>query len=270
MILESIPATPPPDGPTGDDVTEDTLLGGRVRLLQPAQGYRAAIDPVLLAAATPAAGADRVVDLGCGAGAAAFCLTARLDGVRVAGLEVQAAAADLARRNAELNGVASRVRITLGDTAQAPAHLPAGSDPDLVSGRFDHVMTNPPFYPGARHTRSPRVGKAASHGEGTADLATWIAAAARLLAPRGTLTMIHRADRVDEILARLAGRFGAVVLYPLWPRAGVEAKRVIIRARLGARSPARLLPGLVLHGEGGGYTPAAEAVLRDGAGLDFQ
>ncbi|MEA1652986.1 hypothetical protein UAJ10_28720 [Nitrospirillum sp. BR 11164] len=96
-----------------------------------------------------------------------------------------------------------------------------------------------------------------------------MAAAARLLAPRGTLTMIHRADRVDEILARLAGRFGAVVLYPLWPRAGTEAKRVIVRARLGARTPARLLSGLVLHDEGGRYTPAADAALRGGAALDF-
>jgi tRNA1(Val) A37 N6-methylase TrmN6 len=269
VILESGPPASPSEGPAGGTVTEDRLLNGRVRLLQPAQGYRAAIDPVLLAAATPAEEGDRVLDLGCGAGAASFCLAARLPGVRVAGLELQAEAADLARRNAALNDVATRVRITLGDAALAPAHLPSGSDPDLVAGRFDHVMTNPPFYPGGRHTRSPRAGKAVSHGEGTADLATWVAAAARLLAPRGTLTMIHRADRVDEILARLAGRFGAVVLYPLWPRAGAEAKRILIRARLGARTPARLLPGLVLHGEGGRYTPAADAVLRDGAALDF-
>nr|WP_211106580.1 methyltransferase [Nitrospirillum iridis] len=245
------------------------MLNGRVRLLQPAHGYRAAIDPVLLAAATPAAGGDRVLDLGCGAGAAAFCLAARVDGVRVTGLELQPAAVQLARRNAALNGVADRVRITLADLTQAPGHLPPGGDPDLVAGRFDHVMTNPPFHPGGRHTRSPRPGKATSHGEGTADLATWIAAAARLLAPRGTLTMIHRADRVDEILARLTGRFGAVSVFPLWPRATVEAKRVIVRARLGARSPARLLPGLVLHGEGGRYTAAADAVLRDGGALDL-
>ncbi|MEE3623379.1 methyltransferase [Nitrospirillum sp. BR 11752] len=265
MTGAAVLLAPPVEG----DLTEDRLLDGRVRLLQPAQGYRAAIDPVLLAAATPAGGEDHVLDLGCGAGAATFCLAARLPGVRIAGLEVQPAAVDLARRNADLNGVAGRVRISLGDAAQAPGHLPPGSDPDLLAGRFDHVMTNPPFYPGGRHTRSPRAGKAVSHGEGTADLATWIAAAARLLAPRGTLTMIHRADRVDDILARLAGRFGAVVLYPLWPRAGAEARRVIIRARLGARTPARLLPGLVLHGERGGYTPAADAVLRGGEGLDF-
>lgn len=269
MILTSAAAEPRKEDSADGGITEDRLLNGRVRLLQPTQGYRAAIDPVLLAAATPAEGGERVLDLGCGAGAASFCLAARLSGVRVAGLELQPEAADLARRNAELNGVAARVRITLGDAALAPAHLPPGSDPDLVAGRFDHVMTNPPFYPGGRHTRSSRVGKAVSHGEGTADLAAWVAAAARLLAPRGTLTMIHRADRVDEILARLAGRFGAVVLYPLWPRAGAEAKRIIVRARLGARTPARLLSGLVLHDEGGRYTSAADAVLRDGAALDF-
>ncbi|MEA1652987.1 methyltransferase [Nitrospirillum sp. BR 11164] len=155
MSLASAAPEPPAENRADGGVTEDRLLNGRVRLLQPAQGYRAAIDPVLLAAATPAGDGDRVLDLGCGAGAAAFCLAARLPGVRVAGLELQPQAADLARRNAELNGVTARVRITLGDAALAPAHLPPGADPDLVAGRFDHVMTNPPFHPGGRHTRSP-------------------------------------------------------------------------------------------------------------------
>ncbi|MFM2045672.1 MAG: hypothetical protein RLY86_4248 [Pseudomonadota bacterium] len=249
------------DGATGGGaVTEDRLLGGRVRLLQPVDGYRAAIDPVLLAAAVPARAGEQVLDLGCGAGAVTFCLTERVPGVQVTGLEIQSVGVDLARRNADLNHVADRVTILPGDVADLP---------EILAGRrFDRVMTNPPFWPGGRHTPSARDHRAVSHGEGTADLSLWIGAALRLLEARGTLTLIHAADRLDDILALLAGRFGDVTILPLWPRAGQPARRVIIHARRNSRGPARLLPGLVLHGAGQGYTAAAEAVLRDGQALD--
>lgn len=258
---------PRPDGaspplstaaPPGAAVSLDAVLGGRVRLYQPAQGYRAAIDPPLLAAATAAGPGDRVLDLGCGVGTAALCLAVRVPGCRVDGLDIQGEAVALARANADLNGVADRVAFHQADAAALPLPVPLGG--------FDRVMSNPPFYPAGRHTPSPHRGKALSHGE-SGELALWLRAAVRLLAPRGTVTLIHRADRLDDILAGLNSHFGGVAVLPLWPRAGMAAKRVIIAARLGARSPARLLPGLVLHEADGGYTPQARAVLRDGAPL---
>lgn len=245
------PADPAP-------VTEDTLLGGRVRLLQPAVGYRAAIDPVLLAAAVPAKGGDTVLELGAGAGAALFCLLARVPDVRPVALERQAEMADLARRSAALNDVADRLEVVTGDLRQPP--------PELSGRRFAQVMFNPPFHEAGRHTPSGRPQKAASHGE-EAVLADWIGAALRLLEARGRLTLIHRADRLDELLGLLAGRFGDVRVFPLWPRTGEPATRVIMTARRNARGAMTLLPGLVLHGEGGGFTVAAEAVLRHGAAL---
>ncbi|MBC8158750.1 MAG: methyltransferase, partial [Alphaproteobacteria bacterium] len=67
-------------------VSEDAVLGGRVRLFQPVSGYRAAIDPVLLAASIQAGGNEQVLDVGCGVGAVALCLAARLKDVRVYGI----------------------------------------------------------------------------------------------------------------------------------------------------------------------------------------
>ena len=88
------------------------------------------------------------------------------------------------------------------------------------------------------------------------------------------ITLIHRADRLDDILARLHGRAGAITVFPLWPRGlngggGTAAKRVLVQARKGVKSPMKLAPGLVLHEADGGYTAAASRVLRDGAGLDL-
>jgi tRNA1(Val) A37 N6-methylase TrmN6 len=137
----------------------------------------------------------------------------------------------------------------------------------VAAGPFDLAMANPPYLPAGRGSRPPHAGKAAAHVE-EADPTLWVAAMLGVLKPRGTLTLIHRADRLDALLAALAGRAGAIVVFPLWPKAGRPARRIIVRARKGARTPLTLAAGLVLHEVDGGYTAAADAVLR-GAALDF-
>lgn len=241
------------------DECGDALLGGRVRLFQPAAGYRAAIDPVFLAAAVDPRDGPAVLDLGSGTGAAALCLAARLEAVRVTGLEADADAVAAARRGAAASGLDGRVVFLAGDVAGPPDVL--------VPGSFDQVIANPPYLAAGTASRPPDAGKDRSNVEGIAGLPAWIATAARLLRPRGRLLLVHRADRFDAIVRALAPRFGSVELVPLWPRAGRAARRIVVRARLGGRSPARLSAGLVLHGDDGRFTPAAEAILRDAAAL---
>lgn len=242
-------------------VTEDRLLGGRVRLLQAARGYRVAIDPVILAAAVPTRAGEAVLDLGCGSGAAALCLLARVPGVEATGLECDPAAAALARDNAAANGVGDRFRVLEGELLAAP--------PALRAARFDHVLLNPPYLDPARARLPEDPDRRRSHGEAAAGLADWLDIGLRRLRDDGSLSVIHRAERLDEILAALTGRAGGVVVFPLWP-GGAEArpaKRILLRARKGSRAPLSLHPGLVLHRPDGGFTPAAEAVLRDAAPL---
>ncbi|GAA0580938.1 tRNA1(Val) (adenine(37)-N6)-methyltransferase [Caenispirillum bisanense] len=238
---------------TAGALTEDRLLGGRVRLLQPRDGYRAAVDPVLLAAACPARPGQSVLDMGIGTGAASLALAARVTDLQLIGLEWRPETAQLARRNMALNDIAAAIAV--GDAKRPP--LP----PESV----DHVLTNPPFASGG--TLPPDPGRASAHVEGATDLADWLKGCLRCLRPRGWLTLIHRADRLDDVLAGLHRQCGAVTVIPLWPRAGEPARRVIVRARKGVRSPAVLQPGLVLHAADTKYTAAAEAVLRDAAPL---
>jgi tRNA1(Val) A37 N6-methylase TrmN6 len=236
-------------------LSDDTLLGGRVRLRQPAAGLRAGHDAVLLAAAVPAREGDRVLELGCGSGAAFLCLAARVPALTIVAVERDASLAALARENAALNGVADRVTVIEGDVA----------DPVLRRALpcCAHGFANPPYWPGG--TPPPQaLRRAATHEE--AGLEAWAGCLATV-APRGSATLVLPAARFADGLAALRGAgFGSPALLPLWPRAGVAAKRVLVAARRGGKGPARLLPGLVLHGQAGA-TPEAEAVLRDGAAL---
>ncbi len=238
-------------------VTEDRLLGGRVVLRQPSEGYRAAIDPVLLAAAAPARD-GHYLDLGCGVGTAAICLASRVAECRVTGLEIQPALAGLARENAVANALDDRIDIVTGDLLDPPDELAVRS--------FDGVLANPP-YQDSGQAAPPDASKAIANREGAAGLEDWVRLAERVLKPKGWLAIIHRADRIDALCAALHPSFGDVRLLPLWPKAGRPARRAIVLARKGVRSPAALLPGLVLHAESGAFTAEAEAILRDGAAL---
>ncbi len=244
----------------GSNTTQDRLLNGRIILAQPGQGYRVAVDPIFLAASVATEGPEHILDAGCGAGAAALCLAARAPHCTVVGVEKQSEIAELARSNVEANGLAGRVSI---EDASFPDYAARNRN------RFDQVIMNPPFYEDGKHTRSPHRNKAASHGEEAVSLEDWIVGACTVLRAEGTLTLIHRADRMGEILAALDRRFGAVLVFPLWPRAGAEAKRILVSAIKGRKTLPRLLPGLALHNPDGGYTEAADAILRDGRGLDL-
>ncbi len=259
------PSTQEPHAMRPDELTEDHILGGRVRLLQPRRGYRAATDPVLLAASVPARPGERVLDLGCGVGAASLCLTARSPGLDLHGLELQQDYAALARDNAGRNGAALTVHE--GDAAQPP--------PALKSLSFDHVMLNPPYHARDAAIASPIMARDLANREGDLDLAGWIDAALRRLRPGGWMTIIQRAERAPEILAALLGKAGDARLLPLQPREGRPAKRVLIGARKGARGPFGLLAPLVLHAgatheqDEDDATEAARAVLKGGAPIDL-
>jgi tRNA1(Val) A37 N6-methylase TrmN6 len=245
-------------GPARDDTTtEDAILGGQLRLRQPAKGYRTGIDPIFLAAAAPASA--RALDLGCGVGAAALCLARRLPEVEVAGLEVQPALAALARENVRLNGLQARIAIHEGDLLQPPM---------LLSGDFDLVMANPPFHAAGHATAPADPDRARGHVEGAADLARWVLQALKLAGPKGLLLLIHRPERLGDLLGLLEGRAGGVTVFPLWPGSGRPARRILLLARKGSAAPMTLAAGLVLHEADGRFTAAADAVLR-GAGLDL-
>lgn len=257
----SAPASPPGDCAKTTDTTEDALLGGHIVLQQPRDGYRAAIDPVFLAAAVAARPGERILDLGSGVGTAALCLLSRVPEVEVTGLEIQSDLVELSRQNAAGNGLAARFEAIEGDVLTICASLPPDS--------FDHVICNPPYLASGAARPSPNPARTAANHEGDAQLTDWIEAAITLVHRKGSITFIHRADRIDTLIHGLAGPTGGFRIFPLWPKAGKAAKRVLLQSRKAVASPTIMAPGLVLHQDDGQFTEAADAILRQGAALDL-
>jgi tRNA1(Val) A37 N6-methylase TrmN6 len=242
-----------------DGVKENAMLGGRLRLLQGERGYRAGLDAALLAAACDAAPGARVLEAGCGVGGALLQAAARCPGAAFTGVERDPAAAGLARRNIALNGLEARVEILDGDVA-----LPFSQ---LARAPFDAVMANPPFFDDPDSLRAPSPER---RGAWMADdgLGAWIGFLLKATCEGGSLTLIHRADRLGDILALLAPKAGSVRIRPVHPFSDQPAKRVLVRAVKTGRAPLQLLPPLVLHDHSGAkHTPQAEAILRGEAAL---
>lgn len=249
---------------TVENLTHDRFLSGKIRVWQPKSGHRAGIDPVLLAAATQARGGQSVLELGCGVGVASLCLARRVGDLEVFGVELQREYAALAQRNAAENGI--ELAVVNADLADLPA--------EIRSKSFDHVIANPPYYRTGHGTRAVDDGRFTSLTEAT-PLSVWIDVAVRRMAPRGYLTLIQKADRLQDVLCAMDSRLGDVKVRPLAPRSGRPAELIILQARKGARGPFRLLAPLVLHRgdtherDGETYVDQVNAVLRDGAALEI-
>ncbi|HWU27238.1 MAG TPA: methyltransferase [Rhizomicrobium sp.] len=235
--------------------TEDRFLDGKVLVRQPMAGFRSGLDAVMLAAAVPVEAGEECLELGAGAGAASLCLAQRAADCRIVGLEIDSALARLANDNARANGVEARVQILQGDVFALPQEF---------KRTFKHVFSNPPFHDGADGERpSDTARSTALHDDGR--FRVWIETGAKRTASSGTFTVIIRADRLGEALSGLPHR--GVTIFPLWPRAQVPAKRVILQLRKDLRAPGAVLPGLILHDDDGHFTPEANAILRCGASL---
>lgn len=229
-------------------VTEDSLLGGTVRLLQPRRGHRAGTDAVLLARLCGARAGDCVVDLGAASGAVGLMVARTTPGTKVRFVERDPALVALCRRNIVLNG--------FGDRAAAIEADVFAELPDLGVGPADLVVTNPPFF-AATQRSSPEPGRRAAHQMRGGTLADWLAAAARLLKPRGRLALIHRADHLDACLAALNRHFGSWLLRAVHPREHEPASRILVTVVRGGRSRPMIAPALVLHDEAGRFSAEA-------------
>ncbi len=246
------------------DLTQDDFLGGKLRVFQPRKGYRAGVDPVLLAASIAVKPGQSVLELGCGAGVASLCLCARVPGISVTGVELQDEYATLAQQNAVENK--ANFTVINADLRKMPA--------DLRQKRFDHVIMNPPYFERAHGVAAEDAGRDVALA-GDTPLADWLDIGARRVGPRGYLTIIQRIERLPEVIAALNGRLGAIIVRPIAGREDRAPELFLLQARQEGRAAFRMAPTLIMHmgqahtGDKETYTPHVRAILRDGAELSI-
>ncbi len=245
------------------EFSENAVLGGRLRLRQPLKGHRVGHDAILLAAATAARPGEHAVDLGAGVGAAGLALAYRVAVRKLTLVEIDKALCALAAENTWLNGLDARVDVLACDAADAQALTEAG----LLPGSVDRVLMNPPFNDQTRHNVSPDARRRLAHAAAPGLLPRWVATAARLLKPQGVLTLIWRADGLNDVLDALRPEFGGIAVLPVVPRGGAPAIRVLVCAAKGGRGERTDYPPLILNDAQGRPTAAAQAVLRGGETL---
>lgn len=235
------------------DITDDAILNGRLRLLQPKRGHRFGHDAILLAAAVPAQPRDHVAEFGAGVGAASLALLSRVAGLHATLFEIDEKLCALARENIARNGFSDRARVVHRDVVTENAE----------AERFDHVFMNPPFNPASLQA-SPDAARRAAHAGDSELLKTWVKRAHDMLGSTGAMTLIWRADGLNDVLRLLANGFGGISVIPVYPAPDRAAIRIIATGYKDDRAPLRILPPLTLNDRNRTPTDDAEALLRHG------
>lgn len=237
-------------------LSSGTLMAGKIVYSQFQTGNRTGLEPVLMAAAVPARPGQRIAEIGCGAGAGLLCLAHRIPELNLWGIELDSASLRLAEQNMHANG---HTGVTFVN-----ACFPTGLPPEVPFGQFDHCFANPPWHE-AESSASPTARRDLARRALPDTLESWIKGASRLLRHKGSLTLALPADQLAAACTALTlARFGDVALCPLWPKRGRAARLMLVQARYGVKNPSRILPGLTLHEDAGGFTPESRLILKDG------
>lgn len=242
-------------------ITSDKFLDGKLIIKQPRKGYRAGIDAVLLAAVVHPKLGDKILEIGAGVGTVMLCIAAHCPAANITGVEIQEDLVSICQENIKDNHFEDRINILQGDLSNPPVLLKPNT--------YDHVISNPPF-----HDYGPQAGndiktKSLSRHVSNVTLQDWIIGCLRFVKPRGLLTLIHRADQLDDSLNALRTISGGIKIYPFWPKQEKPAKLVILQARKGVKSACTIRPGMVLHDREGKYTQEAESIFRGSGRIEI-
>ena len=243
-----------------NEFTKDSFLGGGIKIWQPKNGYRAGIDPILLAATVNVSEGQKVLDLGCGVGTASFAIGYRVKNIELHGIEIQKVFADLADLNSKENGI--ELKLECSNISNLSSNI--------TSRSFDHVIANPPYFDRNSSVRSINLSKEKSFGD-TCPISEWLKVAAKRTKPKGFVHFIVRSDRLPEMFSNMPNSLGSLVITPVISRKNENAKLTILHAKKNGRAGFIISSPIILHPQKSDsrekYIPEVDKVLRNGASL---
>lgn len=229
-----------------DECVDDLQLDG-LRIIQKKEGFKFGMDAVLLSDFAKDSPSKRTVDLCTGTGIVAILLSAKTKTPYICGVEIQKSIADMAKRSTELNGISDRVEIVEADLKDATTILGKVS--------FDKVVVNPPYMKGGTGNVNDEDMKTISRHEIFCDIDDVIKAAAGLLVPKGKLFMVHRPQRLPDIMEAMRKyKIEPKRMRLVAPSVGKVPNLLLIEGMLGGGSELRFMPQLYVYDENGNYT----------------
>lgn len=229
-----------------DESLDDLILGG-LKIIQARRGYRFSLDSVLLAHFPDLEAVVQAVDLGTGNGVIPLILGARSPQLKVAGIELQPAMADRARRSMKLNRVEERITIIEADIREIENHLSGGC--------AELVLSNPPFWKRGQGKVSRNPEQAVARHELCLELGEVWSKGAYLLKPGGHMAVIQPVNRLVESLAHVEKQgLGICRLRMVHAFREREAGLVLLEAVKQKRPVLKVLPPLIIYADGGGYS----------------
>ena len=234
--------------------SKDFLLGEKVKIYQPTDGYRASSDAVFLSSLIGyVKEGDCILDVGSGTGAVSLCLAYRFPHTSIVGIEIQADLVNLANKSVKANG--------FENLSYIEADISAKNVP-LKADSFTHVVTNPPFF--ENEHPSPNKSKSIAHHLKGFSLEQWLHFCLKMLKSNGWLYLIEAPQNLSDVLGALKGKAGNIRLVALFSKSGQNAKRILICAQKSSKAPLEILPTFRVHAQNGAFTTSAQSILRNG------
>lgn len=229
-----------------EEFTEDKILNGKIRILQPRDGYRVALDPIIFASYIKTKFGNKILDVGCGVGTVSLILKYKNPLVKVTAIDINEKMCSFCKENAKRNSIDISV---INESIESTESL--GKD-------FDVVVTNPPFF----EKKSSRLSekKLLANFE-TIPLYDWITFCLKRLKNGGKFAIIHLASRLDDILYAIKDKIGAIEIFPIHSKTDSDANRIVITGIKGRNSQIKMHSGLIVHNENGKYTEKVAKIL---------
>ncbi len=250
MLLDPCPSPLAPD-----EYTRDELKRFGLTMLQPRDGYRFTVDPLLLSDFAGVRDEKKIADLGTGCGVIALIIASMLPKAEVFAVEQDSKMSLLAQENAGLNGLGSRVRVINDDVLNLKSYLPVSS--------CDLVVSNPPYRKAGMGRLSPDPGRLAGRHETTAQLADFLAAAKYLVKPSGRICMVYHIDRLSDLMVEAQKqKLTLIRLRMVHGLPELPAKLFLVELAKGSKNSAlQVMPQLIVRRDTENYTDELKAML---------